>query len=273
MSLASFTGLLPSAQRPHHETLAIQNLKGMSEMSSNYNAEQKKKEEERNKPPTAPKNELVGGEESALSTLLSHKTATVAQAAEEATTKTLAVAALVKDSLREMRLERERALALANQKEDRLKLLALTQSSPLPQVTSDSNPVGQEQKVSLPEKHFEEKLIVTFNDNNNNNNNNKEEEVPYTGMTVEEIKTAAEDENMESYLQNVLQDLKVFAQCMRCHGQRRMLDTVLCAPKRGSKRTLCVGKCSDCDGKLSRYAPKEVTQAKKSKLANKTPSS
>lgn len=71
---------------------------------------------------------------------------------------------------------------------------------------------------------------------------------------------------MEQYLDSVLQTLEVSSRCMKCHGPRQMVRTYLVFPSNEKGRTYVKGYCVDCEMPLSRFAPKEITAAKKSKL-------
>jgi len=74
------------------------------------------------------------------------------------------------------------------------------------------------------------------------------------------------DFDLDAFMNAELQKLIVTARCMKCRKEQVMVDCYLDVAQ-NSGRAMVRGKCSNCEHNLSRFQPKELTAAKKSKLA------
>lgn len=150
-----------------------------------------------------------------------------------------------------------------------LRSSATIQNSELPQDTPQEECLEQKQEEYQPEMPINIVLqdeVCNISDNSGQIHMTKKVKVEDAVKQdkAEPAASAGLNMAMDDYLHECLQNLRVESRCMRCGTNRRMLETYLTAAKNG--RLLVVGKCCDCDYKLSRFAPKEITIAKKSKL-------
>jgi hypothetical protein len=86
-------------------------------------------------------------------------------------------------------------------------------------------------------------------------NNNKRKAQDVLGCDDDDEEGESHQEKMD----RLLLETPIFAHCMRCKAQNRMMLAVLTVAKKG--RLNVSGTCANCDGRLSRYAPSCISQA------------
>jgi hypothetical protein len=277
MSLASFDASFSASSpgyknqppRPYHETVLIQNLPDASTMSKEYQESRKKEEIERNRPPKNHYREEEVQEETILLFPASQS-----QQIQEDMDHIQQLKAVLMPRLNPPPAPPSPPLELTVQSLS--KSLGTTQSSQLLMGTTDSlgskvkeyqserpsaisdNGQAGEPSISIPTSPVVTARQVRMQEMPIQEQSRKRKaELPPTEQ--------ASEVPMQEYLHGVLQTITVQSRCMKCRCTQVMTNTRLGVAEK-SGRLLAIGNCIDCGYTLSRFAPKEVTAAKKSKL-------